>query len=308
MRAGLLAAAIIAFGANETSPAGEPETATSGPESPLIEYALEQHDATHRYATQAIRNLKAALFELQRHPPPPAAECAQTLGASRFAQQYERLASVRHALGEFEEAIEANEAALACTPRDASLYAAIAALHLTLGRLTDSRAALEKGLAIEPENNAVVAIRARLDFLEERWADATARFRLAMIEESGGELAGYYECFFWLSQRRAGVREPERGLREEEKQEWVSAILETLTGAKTEKQLAADLRQRVGTASPREYLTEALYYVGELRLAEGDVQRARRHFAAVVNLKVTNYVEYGMARAELAKLKEQSER
>jgi lipoprotein NlpI len=48
--------------------------------------------------------------------------------------------------------------------------------------------------------------------------------------------------------------------------------------------------------------------VGELRLAEGDTELARRHFAAVVNLKVTNYVEYGMARTELAKLRERAGR
>jgi lipoprotein NlpI len=50
-------------------------------------------------------------------------------------------------------------------------------------------------------------------------------------------------------------------------------------------------------------LTEALFYIGQLRLAEGQREKARRHFAAVVNLKVVYYIEYGMARAELAKMR-----
>ena len=54
----------------------------------------------------------------------------------------------------------------------------------------------------------------------------------------------------------------------------------------------------------REWLTEALYYVGERHLADGEVETARRHFAAAVNLKVVSFVEYGMARAELARIRE----
>jgi hypothetical protein len=34
------------------------------------------------------------------------------------------------------------------------------------------------------------------------------------------------------------------------------------------------------------------------------VETARRHFASVINLRVLNFVEYGMARAELKKMRD----
>ena len=66
------------------------------------------------------------------------------------------------------------------------------------------------------------------------------------------------------------------------------------------------LRDCTTPESRREWLTEALFYVGELRLAEGDTEAARRHFATVINLRVLNFVEYGMARAELKKMRDRA--
>jgi lipoprotein NlpI len=50
-------------------------------------------------------------------------------------------------------------------------------------------------------------------------------------------------------------------------------------------------------------LVEALYYVGELRLVQGETDLARRHFAAVVNVKVPYFVEHRLARAQLARMR-----
>ncbi len=49
-------------------------------------------------------------------------------------------------------------------------------------------------------------MRARLDFIQEHWADATARFRLQVLEQKDSYLGDYARCYLWLAQRRAGVR------------------------------------------------------------------------------------------------------
>jgi lipoprotein NlpI len=56
----------------------------------------------------------------------------------------------------------------------------------------------------------------------------------------------------------------------------------------------------------REVLVEALYYVGQLRLANGETDTARRYFAAAVNLKVLYFIEHQMALAELNKMRDRS--
>src|SRR5262249_24925394 len=113
---------------------------------------------------------------------------------------------------------------------------------------------------------------------------------------------------------RAGVRNPELPPKpvqkkspdnddEEPRDRWPVPILETLRGERTEAALVQAIRDD-GTTEARQWLTEALFYVGELKLAEGDRESARRHFATVVNLRVLNYVEYGMARAELERMRQ----
>lgn len=306
--------------------AATPESAAATPnlpapthEPPLIAYALELGQSDSRADDKAqylaTTDLRAITFEMSRHPPPSDAECANTLGASRFADQYARLATIQDQLGNFEAVIDANESALACAPRDASYAASIASALLTLGRIDEARAAIERGHAIDPEEDSVRDVRARLDFIQERWADATARFRLQALDGKGQSIYAreYARCYLWLAQRRAGVRNPEVPRPDQNEQEleparqktwkWPVAILDTLRGELTEEDLAQMIHED-GGREERGRLTEALFYIGELRLAEGDTETARRHFASVVNLKMVNFAEYGMARAELKKMRD----
>jgi tetratricopeptide (TPR) repeat protein len=307
LSAAALAAPTLAGAADPPKPADAssdyPELAN---QPPLIALSIELSRADSKPDFSAMDQLRAIRFEMARHPPPPDGECAGTLGAGRFADQYSELASTLLQVGDFDASIEANESALACTPRDASLQAFISSAYLSLGRIEAARAAIERGNAINPDSESVEDVRARVDFIQERWADATARFRLRTLQRETGNLLEYDACFLWLAQRRAGVQRPElpkpTADDKEKTKSWPAQILETLQGERTEAALAQVIRDTA--PSQREWLTEALYYVGELRLAEGETQIARRHFAAVVNLRVLNFVEYGMARAELERMRE----
>jgi tetratricopeptide (TPR) repeat protein len=283
-----------------------------------VAYALElgqsQSHSADREQHIATTNLRAVNFEMSRHPPPSDADCAHTLGASRFAQRYAYLATIQDQLGNFEAVIQASRSALACEPRVASHEAAIASAHIALERIDEARAAAKRAHLIDPEDLTVRDVRARVDFIQEHWADAIAHFRQQALEKryAGAPLGDYARCYLWLAQRRAGIRNPELPKppraaasvpSELLRKHWPEQILDTLRGEQTEEDLV-----RVIRATPdrlqREWLTEALFYVGELRLAEGDMETARRHFATVVNLKVLNFVEYGMARAELKKMRD----
>ena len=316
MRAALMATALAILGGPVVADAGEPNEQSAPNDSALatlpslIAYALELDHPDSKAQFRALANLHATQFEMARHPAPPDNECAHTLGASRFADQYAELGALQFSLGDYEAAIKANESALACLPRDASFYTSIASANLSLGHIADARAAIERAAAINPDNRGVQDVRARVDFVQERWADATARFRLASLSPESDELADYHRCFFWLAQRRAGVLHPEPppspGEKDERKKHWPDPILDLFKGEITEAALVKGIRDEATGDEQREQVTEALYYVGELRLAEGDVETARKHFASVVNLRVLNFVEFGMARAELARMRERA--
>jgi tetratricopeptide (TPR) repeat protein len=317
MRAALKAIALAICSGALDAYAGESassDESARAQEPPLVAYSLELIESESKLPHSEMAELRAINFEMSRHPPPKAGDCAHTLGASRFADQYARLASIQFALGDYQASIDADEWALACTPRDASLHASIASANLSLGRITEARAAIERGYAIDRDNSSVQDVRARIDFLQERWADATARFRLEIVSGEARDFADYDACFLWLAQRRAGVLHPDLPpppADDEElntrKKRWPTPILALLKGELTEAALVQAIRDDAAGNEPRERLTEALYYVGELRLAEGDVETARKHFASVRNLRVLNFVEFGMARAELARMRERSE-
>ena len=55
--------------------------------------------------------------------------------------------------------------------------------------------------------------------------------------------------------------------------------------------------------STDERLCEALFYVGEEYWARGQPEVARDYFAALVNLKIIDFLEHGLALAEIAKLR-----
>lgn len=317
----LLAAAATSLPANadpQSRTSATPDAPTATQESPLIAHAQEIREPdsrselkTHYLTTKALR---AVNFEMSRHPPPPDQDCAHTLGAQRFAEQYERLAYLQEERGAFEAAIRANESAIACEPRVGSYHASIASAHLSLGQIPEARAAAERANALDPDDVGVHNVRARVDFIQERWADATARFRLETLERSRyGAYGDYSRCYLWLAQRRAGVRNPELPPTKPETNlpddaqykttDWPNPILETLQGKLSEADLVKVIRED-RSSTPRQWLTEALFYVGELRLAEGNEESARRYFATVINLRVLNFVEYGMARAELTKMRE----
>ena len=296
--------------------AGEHDTTH---DSPLIAYAQELSETTSRFDTRTLHNattaLRAVNFEMSRHPPPRDEDCAQTLGASRFADQYEQLASIQDQLGNFEAVIQANKSALACQPRAAYYEASIASAHLSLDRIDEARAAVERAHALNPDNARVRDVRARLDFIQERWADATNRYRMLALDndDARSPTFNYVRCYLWLAQRRAGMRNPEipkaaptDSQDEYRLERWPAPILATLRGEHSEAELAQIIRDTSRENEIRERLTEALFYVGELRLAEGDAGTARRHFASVINLRVLNFVEYGMARAELKKMRDRA--
>jgi tetratricopeptide (TPR) repeat protein len=307
-RASLLTLGLALSGAPSGALAEAPADDAATNEAPLVAYSLElglpEKDNTLLHRSREVR---AAAHELERNPPPPGADCAKTLGAGRFADQYRHLAYVQFEAGDFEASIESYQAALECAPRVPTAHAGIVLSYLALGRAEDARTALEQGLAIDPDDRDLLQGRARLDFLEGRWADALARFRLLTLEENRTEFSNYAECLFWLTQRRAGVRDPEVLPHDPKEDGWPLPILETLLGQKTEAQLVEGIREQRGEQTGRELLTEALYYIGERYHADGDLETARKHYAAVVNLRQLNYVEYGMARAELAHIRGQED-
>jgi tetratricopeptide (TPR) repeat protein len=267
--------------------------------TPLLDYARELPPPTQPFGNSWARRLASVEQEIARHPPPPQEECAHTLGAGRFADLYEQLGSVRANTGDHSGAIEAYEQAIACQPRVTYRYSYLAAELLHAGRLDEARATAGRARALDGE---VSSLLGQIDVVEEHWADAVARFRTLAITEVDPQQAQYWQCFLWFSQRRAGVQSPEL-VERDAYEPWPTPILDALQGQVSESDVVGQIRQEGNETRQREKLVEALYYIGQARLAAGQPDLARTYFAAAVNLKVLYFIEPHLALAELAKMR-----
>ena len=268
--------------------------------TPLLEYARGLQFDVPPHAEVYQRQLVRITHELERQPA-PAEDCARTLGARRFAAQLEELGSTRDALGDSAGALDAFRSALKCTPRAIELHASLAEELLHERRYAEARAAVVRGQQVARDDFRLGTVRSRLDFIEEHWPDAVSSLRWTAGAARDNRQAIYWECFLWLAQRRSGAKRPElvdRTLG----QGWPKPVLDTLQNGLTELQLLEAVQSEGDAGRRREILTEALYYIGENRFANGDRESARQYFAATVNLKVLYFIEHHMALAELAKL------
>ena len=82
----------------------------------------------------------------------PAADCARSLGAQRYANLYASLAATSAALGDQKGAAAAYRSAHACRPRDANILAALGGVLFDARDYAAARAEVDAALAINPRS------------------------------------------------------------------------------------------------------------------------------------------------------------
>lgn len=284
-------------------------------DTPLLAYAEQQRFEPFPDENQTRTELAAAEFAVSRHEL-PSQGCAKTLGATRFARLWAALGLARSNRADHLGAAEAYRRAVDCTPRDANALANLAAELQWTGAADEARMLVERALSITPNSAELHRQLAQMDFVEQRWAQAMANYRRAAALETLDSQALYSVIMFHLTQRRAGIAAPEEAARPKRSQDtdrsgedesdedpWPTAILETLRSTRSEESLLEESKRDDGYPGTQERLCEALFYIGQERLARGEREMARRYFSAVVNTRVLYYIEHNLALAELEKFR-----
>ncbi len=285
--------------------------------APLAAHAVESHPllvlARERQAaapdsspvSSAVREARHQLAQAQV---PSTADCAASVGAPRFAELHAGLGAALSADGDFAGAARAYRDALACRPRNADLQAALGGALFDARDYAGARAATDAALALDARSVSSNRLAGNLDFVEERWADAVARFRYVAASDPDRQQAAYGQLMYWLAQSRAGIAHPDY-VERTPGEGWPQPLLLYLRGEYTEAELVVPIRagdeadnNQINTSTD-ERLCEALYYVGEAYWARGQPKVALDYFTALVNLRVIYFLEHGLAYAEIAKLR-----
>ena len=278
---------------------------------PLLDFARERPRNPERVALMpaaGAAELREAEHALERAQAPPDAECAASLGARRYAELHGAVGVARGFTGDFAGAARAYRRAHACRPRDAGMLAALAGALFDARAYADARVAANAGLVIDPRDVSLNRIVGNLDYIDEHWADAIARFRYVAASDENREQAGYGQLMYYLAQMRAGMDNPQL-VERTPGEGWPQPLLLYLRGEYSEAELIAPILfgdhadNDQPNTSTDERLCEALFYVGEAYLARGEPQVARDYFTALVNVKVLYFLEHGLALAEITKLR-----
>jgi lipoprotein NlpI len=309
-----LLALVFAAVATPPATAATPPTAAATPPvaaagvtedpTPLLTYASAHHfppiyDATAQYAFK--KRLSQVTFDLSKDPPPES-NCAQTLGAKRFAFQLDDLGGLYASVGDDAKAADAYTKAIMCNPRAEFLRAQLASALLGSTHYDEARLEAERQLTVGRANFSLYTLLTQLDFIQERWHDATTHARLAVTEAPDDEQAAYWQCFLWLAQKRAGTADPTVSDRRPPAT-WPAPILDYLRGKITETDVVEAVAETHDIHRQHEILTEALFYTGEKRLAENQTAAGTKYLTATADLQVPYFIEHHLALAELAKLR-----
>jgi lipoprotein NlpI len=276
---------------------------------PLLDLARELADKRDQPAhlsadTSEVRVTEHALTQAK---PPAGDKCAGSMGAARYAALYTQLGYASYALGDVAGAESAYRSALACRPRDATIFEAIGQVRFRARDYDGARSALESALALDPRSVQISRQLGNIDFVTQRWADAVAHYRYSASSDVDRYVASYNQLMLWLAQMRAGIAKPEFVARSP-RTGWPQPLLLYLRGQYTEAELVKPIREGDSDydaqphTSTEQRLCEALFYVGETYLARGETPVAKHYFAALVNIKVLDYDEHGLALSEIANL------
>ena len=280
---------------------------------PLLELAREREierakDAESTRQSIGSGALREAQHQLQQARVPDSETCARSLGAIRFADLHASVGLARATDGDYIGAAADYRRAIACRPRDVELLGALASALFDARDFRGAREANNAALAIDSRSVSANRLAGNLDYVEERWADAIARFRYVAASDEDRVRAGYGQLMYWLAQRRGGIAKPELVVRTPG-EGWPQPLLLYLRGEYTEAELIKPINEGDSDSnlqpntSTDERLCEALFYVGEDYWARGQPEVALDYFAALVNIKVIYFLEHGLALAEIAKLR-----
>jgi lipoprotein NlpI len=301
----LLALPLLAWAAPQNPAASRP-----GAAHPLLELARQREQGRDRseHGASDGSEVREALHRLEQAHVPADADCAASIGAARYVDLHLLLANAYFDAGEFAAAANAYRRALACRPHAPEVLAALAGTLFNLRDYAGTRDAITRSLDMDPRSVEANRRAANLDFVQEHWPDAISRFRYIASSDTDRVRAGYGQLMYWLAQRRAGIAKPEFIVRTPG-DGWPQPLLLYMRGEYTEQELldpihAGDDPGNIqAETSADERLCEALFYVGEDYWARGQPDVARDYFTALVNIKVIDFLEHGLALAEIAKLR-----
>lgn len=201
------------------------------------------------------------------------------------------------AISDFTQALEVG------TPDNAEVYNLRGLAYKDSGEYGLAVADHTNALAIRPIWAFATRNRARAYFFMGRYTDSATDFAAAFDIERDP----YTSIWRFLALTRANrsdqglrnLRGETRRLREES---WPTPVVKMFLGELTPNELVQLARDPNDPQRAAGLATEAMFYIGQMFLMQGDAKQASAFFERTLELGVTSFVEYDAARIELERM------
>ncbi len=209
--------------------------------------------------------------------------------------------------GDIDGAIEAYNRAIEINPGLANAYVNRGAARETKGESDAALVDYNQALALSPNFANAYQARGSLSYAKQKWDEALKDYRKSC--ELSAKDQEYTRIFIWLIQTRQGETETankelaayleKQGDTEQAK--WSSKIAGYLLGNVSEADLLISAKSTNATTEQGQ-LCELWYYAGMKKLLAGSKAAAGVYFRKCLATKITIFVEYQFAQAELKAL------
>jgi len=196
------------------------------------------------------------------------------------------------------------EETAANAPSDAQAYYNSGANKLTRKDLRGALADLSKAIALDPTSSSAFWSRARAKVLNGEYEGARIDFRKTIQLAKDNDAVAYARFHLFLLNVR--LKYPQslpdfKAAVHAWDDEWKKSVGLFLAGEIDEPAFLS-VAANGDPAKVREFLCEAFYYAGMVRLLKGDTAGAQSFFEKSLATEVSNFVEFDFAGAELARL------
>ncbi len=208
------------------------------------------------------------------------------------------------ALGRGEQAVSDFTQALEVgTPDDAEVYNLRGLAYKDLGQYDLAVADHTNALTIRPVWAFATRNRARALFFMGRYRDSATDFEAAFdIEKDPYTSLWRFMAMTRSNQSDLGLRNLRTETRRLRQDAWPAPIVNMFLGELTPNELVQLARDPQDPQRAAGLATEAMFYIGQMFLMQGDAKQASAFFERTIELGVTTFVEYDGARIELERM------
>lgn len=221
------------------------------------------------------------------------------------AEAHRQRAVARDHVDDRKRALEDARRAVALDAASAQAKMTLAETLYGLGQFAESLASIEAAITAGSADSDAAMLRGRNRYFLGQFDAARTDFRIAAESRTGPGKA-FPQLWYAIAAMR-GAQKPADALRDidarTDGETWPQPLLAHYLGERSERDVMQAVNASKSDSERRERLCEASYFLAQLRLAEGDVRAAVKHFEKAIDTEVWEYVELPASRFELTRIK-----